>query len=206
MIIFRFIYYVLLKPIGRVVFDLPDYEPKKSTTKAKSTNNHSSHQNTNHQKSESLLKGHAFEEFIATKVSKNRAYKLKEWRGDKYANGIYAESNLFPDLEFELTAGSKEYRFAIECKWRNNFYEGRLELFKETQLKNYWRYSAERKIIVFVAIGVGIEDHHPRELYIIPLSKIHSTHIFKSDLNHYRYQINDEIKFDPIHQGLFPSR
>lgn len=205
MIIFRFIYYVLVKPIGRIVFGLPDYEPKKTTTKAKSTNSNSSHLNINNQKSESLLKGHVFEEFIATKVSKNRAYKLKEWRGDKYANGIYAESNLYPDLEFELSEGSKEYRFAIECKWRNNFYEGRLELFKESQLKNYWRYSAERKIKVFIAIGVGIEDHHPRELYIIPLSKIRSTHLYKSELLHYRVKVSDSIWYDPVRQELLPQ-
>jgi hypothetical protein len=189
-----------------MVFGLPEYEPKKKATKAKSVHNHSTQQNQNSQKNQSVLKGHAFEEYIAKKVSKYRGYKLKEWRGDKYADGIYAESNLYPDLEFELTQGSKEFRFAIECKWRNNFYDGKLELFKESQLKNYWRYSAEKKIKVFVAIGVGSINNHPKELYIIPLSKIHSTHVYKGELHHYRFEVFEEIKYDPISQEIFPSR
>lgn len=206
MIIFKFIYYVFLKPIGRVFFGMPEYEPENKSRKTKSSNYQRYNNFEKREENYSLLKGHAFEEFIATKVSKNRGYKLKEWRGDKYANGIYAESNLYPDLEFEYTTGINEYRFAIECKWRSNYYEGRLELFKESQLKNYWRYSAERRIKVFVAIGVGTENNQPRELYVIPLSKIHNIFIYKSELSNYRIEVSDSIMYDPLHQELLPQK
>ncbi len=79
---------------------MPEYQPnKKQPTKINPT---IVSQSTNtKQENGSVLKGHAFEEFMAKKINQNKGYVLKEWRGDKYANGTYAESNLYPDLEFE---------------------------------------------------------------------------------------------------------
>ena len=204
MIIFRFIYYVFLKPIGRVFFGMPEYQPKKK--QATRINPTTVPQSTNpKQENRSVLKGHAFEEFIAIKINQNKGYVLKEWRGDKYADGTYAESNLYPDLEFEVTKGTSSHRFAIECKWRNNFYDGKLELFKESQLTNYWRFSAEKNIPVFVAIGVGRDGPNPKELFVIPLSKVKKTWLFRSELQDYRLNVSEAIYYNHDNNFLYGS-
>lgn len=202
MIILRFIYYVFLKPIARIIFDLPDYEPKKKVKSAGSGSNNFKSSNTKFENS-AILKGHAFEEFIAKKLNANKNYVLKDWRGDKYADGTFAESNLYPDLEFEVTKGKICKRFAIECKWRNNFTDGKLDLFKETQLTNYWRYSAEKNIPVFVAIGVGNSGNSPRELFILPLSKVKKTWMYRSELQDYKLDSNRVIEYNSSDHFFF---
>lgn len=151
-------------------------------------------------KTDSEMKGQAFEEFIISRVNKN--YKLKDWRGDKYINGIYAESTLYPDLEFEVQNGNEFFMFAIECKWRNNFYYNELELFKESQLINYWKFAAENNIPVFVAIGVGGQPSSPEELYIIPLKRIKGTIISKNELHPFIKTDYDKIKYDYMNKTL----
>jgi uncharacterized membrane protein YebE (DUF533 family) len=42
-------------------------------------------------------KGNDFEKYVVEKFSK-KYFKLKEWAGDKYVNGTYAETTLHPDL------------------------------------------------------------------------------------------------------------
>lgn len=177
--------------------------------KSSNSDQNSKHYNENSDKNEnsyekkktdSEMKGQAFEEYIISRVNKN--YKLKDWRGDKYINGIYAESTLYPDLEFEVQNGNEFFMFAIECKWRNNFYYNDLELFKESQLINYWKFAAENNIPVFVAIGVGGQAHSPEELYIIPLKRIKGTVISKNELYPFIKADNDKIKFDYLNKTL----
>lgn len=174
-------------------------ENQKSSSSDHNSKHYNENSNTNEnsyekKKTDSEMKGQAFEEYIISKVAKN--YKLKDWRGDKYINGIYAESTLYPDLEFEVQNGNEFFMFAIECKWRNNFYYNDLELFKESQLINYWKFAAENNIPVFVAIGVGGQAHSPEELYIIPLKRIKGTVISKNELYPFIKADNDKIKFD----------
>ena len=91
--------------------------------------------------------GFEFEKYVVKKFNK-KYFSLKEWRGDKYEAGIYAESSKNPDFEIELL-GKTSWRFAVECKWRRTFVkrevdEG-IDWANEEQIQNYRRFSADKR-------------------------------------------------------------
>lgn len=141
---------------------------------------------------ENKAKGDAFERFVVKNFDK-KYFTLQEWRGDKFVDGIYAVSNHFPDLEVIFNFKSKGVRevFAIECKWRRSYFQEAIEWAKDYQLKNYKEYAAKLKISVFVVIGIGGEPEKPQELFIVPLQKMKSNIISKSELAIYKKDLAD---------------
>ena len=141
---------------------------------------------------ENKAKGDAFERFVVKNFDK-KYFTLQEWRSDKYVDGIYAVSNHFPDLEVIFNFKSKGIReaFAIECKWRKSYYQESIEWAKDYQLKNYKDYADKLKIPVFVVIGIGGDAEKPHELYIVPLQKMKSNIISKSELTNYKKDLAD---------------
>lgn len=131
---------------------------------------------------ESLQKGHDFEDYIIT-LFNQRKFKLIEWRSDKTAsNGVYPESCTYPDLEFAFI-GRKKYRFAVECKWREDFKQGRIKWSYQKQIDTYVNYQSEKNIPVFIAIGIGGLPGDPEKLFVTPLHDIKNNNIVsESDL------------------------
>jgi len=66
--------------------------------------------------------GADFEKFIVQKFDK-KYYTIKEWAGDKYINGTYAESTTQPDILLEFNLNHKSSQLSVECKWRKNLYK-----------------------------------------------------------------------------------
>lgn len=128
-------------------------------------------------------KGKAFENYVTERFDKGY-FKLKEWRGDKYHKGIYAESNKHPDIEWEYLPG--HILFATECKWRASFIHQQIEWAKEYQLKNYQRFATEKGMVVFIIIGVGGLPHAPEAVYIVPLDQVQGHILTKSELQPYQ--------------------
>ena len=71
-------------------------------------------------------------------------FSIKEWRGDKYVDGVYAESSENPDLEIEFRLRGISTTLAVECKWRQSF-ERRdkvgLTWASSRQIANYQRFA-----------------------------------------------------------------
>lgn len=80
-------------------------------------------------------KGTSFEAYVARKFN-SPYFKTKEWRGDKFTNGIHVESTLYPDLQIEFDGKGVTEEFAVECKYRANYYRDGVEL-RDDQLSNY---------------------------------------------------------------------
>ncbi len=80
--------------------------------------------------------------------------------------------------------------FAIECKWRKSYYKNGIEWAENYQIVNYKEYSEKLEIPVFVVIGVGGEPGKPQELFIVPLQKMNSKVISKSELEKYSKDIS----------------
>ncbi|MCK5720518.1 MAG: hypothetical protein KAH84_11325 [Thiomargarita sp.] len=116
-------------------------------------------------------KGDKFEQLIVNKFDK-RYFILKEWRSDKGTNGRYAESNKNPDLEFEFRLKNVQYMFAVECKWRQNYYKGGINWAKKIQVERYNNYATDRKVPVFIIIGVGGNPDNPNEIFVVPLKAL----------------------------------
>lgn len=132
-------------------------------------------------------KGDDFEKFIVQKFSK-KYFKIKEWAGDKYVNGHFAETTQNPDLLLEFTLHNDSKFLAIECKWRKELNNNGIEFANKEQFERYKKYQNDKDIPVFVAIGIGGEGKHPQKLYIVPLKYIKSNFISFSDFE--MYEIN----------------
>jgi hypothetical protein len=91
-----------------------------------------------------------------------------------------------PDLEVEFREGGKKVIFAIECKYRSKTNNGFIELGQEYQIRNYKNFAFEKKIAVFITLGIGGKANNPEELYLIPLEKINNNHIHLDAIKYYK--------------------
>jgi hypothetical protein len=151
----------------------------------------------------SLRKGHEFEDYIIT-LFNERKFKLLEWRSDKTAsNGVYPESCTYPDLEFAFQ-GKQKHRFAVECKWREEFKEGKIKWSYQQQIETYLNYQKERNIPVFIAIGVGGFPNSPEKLFVTPLHDIKDkTRVSESDLLNYGRNPRHRFFYNTFQLKLF---
>ena len=124
-------------------------------------------------------KGDAFEKWVVERFN-SKYFKIKEWRSDKYHDGLYAASNMMPDLVFELKSNGVFTAFAIECKWRSSYFHNTVELAKEYQLRNYKEYALKNQIPVFIVLGVGGQPADPALIYIVPLEEV-DTNVFSKE-------------------------
>ncbi len=140
------------------------------------------------QRSKTKYYGDRFEEWVVQnsnikplRNSENEFWKLLEWRGDKCiiindVTTFAAESNSDPDLLLQCITFSNYYEngeiIAVECKWRqklgNEFWINETDIIKyQNYLRNNQRVNA-----LFYIIGIGWENNHPEELYLIKLKDI----------------------------------
>ena len=136
--------------------------------------------------------GDDFEKFVVQKFDK-KYFRIKEWAGDKYINGIYAETTLHPDLLIEF--GSNKDVFSVECKCRKKLSEKGMFFINNEQLDRYKLFEKERKISVFIIIGIGGKGITPNELYIVPVKEIKDYYIPIDRLIKYKKNINQNFFF-----------
>ncbi len=122
-----------------------------------------------------------FEKYIVKRFDK-RFVNVKEWAGDKFVDGIYSKTNENPDLVLELKLGDKKYEFAVECKFRSQYFKGGVEFAVEQQIRNYKQFEKERGIPVFVLIGIGGTGANPEKVFIKPLRFIESNFLSSKEL------------------------
>jgi hypothetical protein len=139
-------------------------------------------------------KGLDFEKYVVEKFSK-KYFKIKEWAGDKYVNGTYAENTLHPDIVLEFKMEEERKEFAVECKWRNSEYKNAIEFSKSDQLARYKKFQKTRSIPVFIAIGLGGTASDPARLFNFPLKEIESPIMQMSELEKYEKQNLDKNFF-----------
>lgn len=116
-----------------------------------------------------LLKGREFEDHVLELlgVAINDKLTLKEWRGDKSLPGIYPEGNSNPDLVLEYDGKS----FAIECKWRSHLPKDiSKELLPPARAALFEKYAKERRMPVFLLLGIGGLPSDPDVLYLSQLN------------------------------------
>lgn len=113
-----------------------------------------------------LLKGREFEDHVLELlgVANNDKLTLKEWRGDKSLPGIYPEGNSNPDLVLEYDGRP----FAIECKWRSHLPKDiNKELLPPDRAALFEKYAKERRMPVFLLLGIGGLPSDPDVLYFM---------------------------------------
>lgn len=137
-----------------------------------------------------------FEKFVVKKFSP-KYFKVKEWAGDKYVEGMYAATNQHPDLLMEfLEYNQNNKEFAVECKWRQNLYKNGLELSTSNQLNRYRDYAEKKSVSVFMVIGLGGKGSDPEKLYVVPLEDISKPFMHISELKKYKKDLKTNFFFD----------
>ena len=139
--------------------------------------------------------GDDFEKFIAHKFNR-KYFRIKEWAGDKYSKGLYAETTQHPDFLLEFNLKGESAQLSVECKWRSKYYKNGIEFSGIDQLQRYKEFEVSRKIPVFVAIGVGGKGAKPEHLYIIPLREIKSNFIPIEILRQFEKKLKSNFFYD----------
>lgn len=117
-----------------------------------------------------VLKGREFEDYVIDlfDLPNNKKLTLKEWRGDKSLPGVYPESNSAPDFVFEYDGK----QFAMECKWRNHIPKNiEKELLPAERMASFQQFSTERRMPVYLLLGIGGLPNDPDNLYFTRLDK-----------------------------------
>ena len=121
---------------------------------------------------EEVLKGREFEDYVLEMfdIREDGDLVLKEWQGDKTLGDVCPESNRYPDFVF---CYQQSHCFAVECKWRERLTTNlEKDLLTVDKLAIYHQFADERRMHVFIVLGIGGEPSQPEQLYIIPLQEI----------------------------------
>lgn len=117
-----------------------------------------------------VLKGREFEDYVIDlfDLPNNKKLTLKEWRGDKSLPGVYPKNNSAPDLVFEYDGKP----FAVECKWRSHLSKDiEKELLPPERMASFHQFSTERRMVVYLLLGIGGLPNDPDNLYFTRLDK-----------------------------------
>lgn len=139
--------------------------------------------------------GLEFEKFVVKKFDSNH-FVIKQWAGDKFVDGRYAESTLEPDLQLELKLGQNRYPVAVECKWRSRVKGDFIRFANDGQLERYQAFEKRTGIPTFIALGVGGTPSSPENLYILPVGAFKKPIQHIANINKYKKQIDNNFYFD----------
>ena len=132
-----------------------------------------------------VLKGREFEDYVIDlfDLPNNKKLTLKEWRGDKSLPGVYPESNSAPDFVFEYDGK----QFAMECKWRNHIPKNiEKELLPAERMASFQQFSTERRMPVYLLLGIGGLPNDPECLYFTCIDK--------------------KVSLESLHDSIIPSK
>jgi hypothetical protein len=152
---------------------------------------------------DSFEKGQQFEKYIIDLFNEN-FFKVIKWRkAEKFPDGSYDPNAACPDLEL-VFMGKRNHRFAVECKWRKKFDDGKIQWATNFQVCSYEAFENRIRIPVFVAIGIGGEACNPERLFVTPLCNIsYSTTVYENDLIPYKRKTTHRFFYNTCQLKLF---
>lgn len=136
-----------------------------------------------------------FEKFVIQKFEK-KFFKIRNWAGDKFVEGRYADTTTQPDIQLSLTLRDQSYPLAVECKWRSEPKGDYIRFANEGQLERYKAFAEKENQPVFIALGIGGKASEPAELYILPVQELTQPYIAKDRIGKYRKKIDADFFFD----------
>jgi hypothetical protein len=136
-----------------------------------------------------------FEKFIVKKFDPDY-FVIKQWAGDKFVDGRFAESTLEPDLQLELKLGKERYPVAVECKWRSNVKGDFIRFANDGQLERYQAFEQRTSMPTFIALGVGGSPSSPEVLYVIPVSAFKKPIQHMANISKYKKAMDKNFFFD----------
>ncbi|HJH31549.1 MAG TPA: hypothetical protein C5S50_05095 [Methanosarcinaceae archaeon] len=120
----------------------------------------------------SIEKGDEFEKYVVHLFDTRTYFSIVEWTSDiSRKQDCFVESDCNPDLVMRYKHKSRNEVFCIECKYRSNLYDGKLNWSYHSQLDRYRKYAKEKGIPFYVVIGLGGSPQYPERMFCIPLKE-----------------------------------
>ncbi|NOR74451.1 MAG: hypothetical protein GQ525_04775 [Draconibacterium sp.] len=135
-----------------------------------------------------------------------RYFKLKEWAGDKYINGVYAETTQHPDLMLELKANGELHPFSVECKWKRYSKTNDIQFCSKDQFKRYKEFEANKNLPVFIALGIGGKGISPDNIYVVPLRFLNSNIMPTKTLDKFKRDLDKDFYYNVDNRYINSSR
>ncbi|WP_209332510.1 hypothetical protein [Lunatimonas salinarum] len=145
--------------------------------------------------------GYDFEKFVVRKFDKTY-FDIRNWAGDKFVEGRYADTTTQPDIQLSLTLRGDSYPFAVECKWRSEPTGDFVRFANDGQLERYKAFAKQENYPVFIVLGIGGKPADPAELYILPVHKLNKPVLHKAGLAKYRRKVDSDFFFKPDSKTL----
>jgi len=144
--------------------------------------------------------GRLFEEYIKD-LFNQESFKLKRWRKSALIpKDTFISDISLPDLEL-IFVGKNNYPFAVECKWRTRFRNGKIKWADPDQISKYIDFEKKRAMPVFIAIGIGGTSSQPNKLFVTPLCNlIDWPEVYEHQLIRYERKPSRKFFYD-IRQG-----
>ena len=136
-----------------------------------------------------------FEKFVVQKFDK-KFFKIRNWAGDKFVDGRYADTTTQPDIQLSLILRGQSYPLAVECKWRSEPKGDFIRFANDGQLERYKAFEKQENYPVFIVLGVGGKAASPAELYVLPVDELEKPFLHKSMLKKYHKNIDSNFYFD----------
>lgn len=145
--------------------------------------------------------GRLFEEYVKNLFGEKN-FKLKMWRKSRLiAPDTFISGISYPDLELVFMR-NLHYPFAVECKWRKRFYRGKINWATQNQINAYIEF--DKKMRVFIAIGVGGTPSNPEKLFVTPLLNLSGyTEVYEHQLIRYKRKPTNRFFYDTIQRRLW---
>jgi len=154
-------------------------------------------------KKEFYKEGKLFEEYISNLFNKEYFYRIKWRKSEKFSKLCEVSDPQYPDLEMELVFGRGRHKFAVECKWRKDFINGKYPWARRDQIRAYRQFQSYKGIPVFVAIGIGGKPDSPEKLFLTPLDNIYMKQkLSESDLIPFERNPRQRFYYDYIQLAL----
>lgn len=131
---------------------------------------------------EPFMVGLRFEDYVSDLFSEKYFSIVEKTHSTETNQERYVESSMNPDFVFRYDPTGEQ--FAVECKYRSNLNnEGLLNWSYPEQMKRYKEFSYQRRIPVFIVIGLGGIDDDPKEMFNIPLEEAKYPALYPSVFN-----------------------
>jgi len=143
-------------------------------------------------KPEGFVKGDEFEAYIRSHILvKDRYYLLHRTHDYRTNKDDFVENSKEPDFKFRAIKTGME--FFVEAKYRSEYHDNAIEWCKLFQFKRY--KEIDKKVPVFITLGVGKESNSPGQIFFIPLKDIKYTKLFRSFLKDYEISVNSPLDY-----------
>lgn len=128
---------------------------------------------TGHWATNPFRKGNRFERYV-TSLFPEPEYVIESMTRDvsKFLDRRI-ESDMNPDFVFRNQKTGK--KFAVECKWRGQWFKGKPEngiWWNLRQGNRYIQFERESGIPTYIALGIGGSPEKPKEVYFLEAGKL----------------------------------